>query len=270
MDPAEMRARLIEDQFPFGQPGFPATPATSQARDQAVRAWLEARTLPFRASALTLIARVAVVLHELRGKLPEHERHRLFARIDNSALVKAPESILEKMCRSWNADRGCFEVSFHNFETALKDLGRFRIVANFLSDVHQIARALEAPFKSPGAALTAAQQELHRDYCLESNSLEDLICVEPEKRAKGERCRKGIFHPRPPSANQHLHVEVQIQTLLQEAWDKKDHFLIYEPRRRGANVKSEDTIEIFAISELLYVADLTFDRIKDRISGGRP
>jgi hypothetical protein len=53
--------------------------------------------------------------------------------------------------------------------------------------------------------------------------------------------------------------------MLQEAWDKKDHFLIYEPRRRGEPIDGADSIEIYAMSELLYVADLTFDRLLDAI-----
>lgn len=53
--------------------------------------------------------------------------------------------------------------------------------------------------------------------------------------------------------------------MLEEAWDKKDHFLIYEPRRRGESIDLNDRIEIFAMSELLYVADLTFDRLLEAI-----
>jgi ppGpp synthetase/RelA/SpoT-type nucleotidyltranferase len=85
---------------------------------------------------------------------------------------------------------------------------------------------------------------------------------------KGERCHKGVFYPQ-ALHHQYLRVEVQIQTQLQEAWDKKDHFLVYEPRRRGEDVSLDHRCEIFAMSELLYVADLTFDRLREEILASR-
>ena len=77
---------------------------------------------------------------------------------------------------------------------------------------------------------------------------------------------KGLLYPRQTTLNIYK-VEVQVQTQLQEAWDKKDHFLNYEPRRRGENIDPSSTIEMFSMSELLYVADLTFDRLKKTIVG---
>lgn len=84
----------------------------------------------------------------------------------------------------------------------------------------------------------------------------------PKERSSGERCRKGVFSLRKDAL---IRVEVQIQTMLQEAWDKKDHFLVYEPKRRGEAVEACHIIEIYAMSELLYVADLTFDRLLEII-----
>jgi ppGpp synthetase/RelA/SpoT-type nucleotidyltranferase len=191
------------------------------------------------------------------------------ARIDSSALVKSPGSILEKMVRDWEPNGGSPPaIGFRNFLQEMEDVGRFRVVANFLSDVERITNALEAPFGPSSTPLTPAQRALKDDYRLRQNCLHDSVYLLPEQRKKGERCRKGVFYPRARSL-EHLKVEVQVQTLLQEAWDKKDHFLVYERRRRGEVVNSLHAMEIFAMSELLYVADLTFDRLRLAIDSER-
>jgi ppGpp synthetase/RelA/SpoT-type nucleotidyltranferase len=86
----------------------------------------------------------------------------------------------------------------------------------------------------------------------------------PAKREKGERCYRGCFWPKGQPS---LRVEVQIMTALAEAWDKKDHFLVYERRRRHQPVDLQDEIEMYAHSELLYLADIFFDQLKSRQSG---
>lgn len=52
-------------------------------------------------------------------------------------------------------------------------------------------------------------------------------------------------------------------TQLQEAWDKKEHFLVYEQRRRAPeryeeNLQDYLDSKMFAMAELLYVADHYF------------
>ena len=261
--------RLIREYFPWDQVGYPEVPVpdTPDAREEKVRLWLEGATQPFRSAALALIARVSPVLQELEDVVCAREGRRLFKRFDVSALVKSPESILEKMVREWDGKQNPM-ISFDRLSDKLDDVSRFRIVANFLSDVKMIANALESPYGAPTGGLSPAQIALKQEYHLVGNGFRDSIHLQPEDRKRGERCCKGVFHPRNPSFD-HLKVEVQVQTLLQEAWDKKDHFLIYEPRRRGEEIDPLDTIEIFAMSELLYVADLTFDRLKITVEGRR-
>jgi ppGpp synthetase/RelA/SpoT-type nucleotidyltranferase len=170
------------------------------------------------------------------------------------------------MAREWEADKGkAPKVGFDDFPESMDDLARFRIVLNFLSDVEMVCRKLEEPYRvSPEERLrlTPKQRALYSDFRLSDNCFEDLIMLGPEIRSSGERCRKGLFILRRDSG---VRVEVQVQTMLQEAWDKKDHFLVYEPRRRGEAVETCHSIEIYAMSELLYVADLTFDRLLEII-----
>jgi ppGpp synthetase/RelA/SpoT-type nucleotidyltranferase len=261
---------LIKEHFPWGQDGYPARPEhpTPEALKETAREWIRerVRSTGIENVALALQARIETVLTELERQLPEIERPRLFYRWDPSHNLKSPESILDKIARDWDPTAATApKIGFDDFHTAMDDLARFRIVVNFLSDAEKVCSKLEDPYKCSPAdlvSLSPGQQALHREFALHNHSLEDSILRAPEKRVSGERCRKGIFSPH---SNRGLKVEIQIQTMLQEAWDKKDHFLIYEPRRRGEPIDGADSIEIYAMSELLYVADLTFDRLLDAI-----
>jgi ppGpp synthetase/RelA/SpoT-type nucleotidyltranferase len=213
--------------------------------------------------ALAVHARVQAVVEEAEKDVVALEGPRLFYRSDLSHLVKTPNSILDKMTRDWDPRPGIApQRSFGNFLTEMEDLARFRIVLNFLSDVRNVCSKLHEPYRCKAESrslLSAAQRALYEDFALGRNRLQDLVRLGPGQRKSGERCFKGIFYPRGQAFPK---VEVQIQTMLQEAWDKKDHFLIYEPKRRGESVNEDRTIESYAMSELLYVADLTFDRLK--------
>jgi ppGpp synthetase/RelA/SpoT-type nucleotidyltranferase len=257
---------LIREHFPWNAPGYPGRPPGGAQADleQLVARWIEQQTLPFGSAALALAARIKPILHEIESRvLPR----RLIARLDCSSHVKSPASVLEKMVRDWDPNQQRHPaLGFRNFTEDMTDLGRIRVVANFLSDAEIIADTLEEPYATPIKGLTTAQLVLRNEYSLKENHLLDSMHLEPAKRKAGERCRKGIF--RPLGLQQRLMVEVQVQTLLQEAWDKKDHFLVYEPRRRGEVVEVRHQSEMFAMSELLYVADLTFDRLRAAIEGG--
>lgn len=239
-----------------------STPVDGPGRLRCVRVWLHESVAPFRAAALALIASVRGVLDEVEQRISPVALTRLFYRIDTEHVCKEPESILEKMIRKGVGSDGEPTLSFENFREQMSDLARFRVVTNFLSDAELVRRELGAAFGT--RTLSEAQKKLREGFQLENNNFNDCTRVAPGARQKGERCFKGVFWPR---GNPSLKVEVQVMTILQEAWDKKDHFLVYEPRRRGQNVLIEDEIEIFAMSELLYVADLTFDRIRQRILG---
>ena len=262
-------ARLIRDHFPWGTAGAPpSAPSEPDQQRRAVEEWLRRHTAQFQAAVTALVARIEPILREVETEVQLDGEHRLVARIDLDHATKSPASILEKMAREWGARPGeAPPISFANYARELDDLGRFRIVTNFLSDVERIADRLAAPYRTR-KDLSDAQQALAEDYLLRQNAFEDRVLLHPGKRDKGERCHKGIFEPKRPELS-HLRVEVQIQTLLQEAWDKKDHYLLYEPRRRGEPITLEHECEMFAMSDLLYVADLTFDRLRKSMRAGR-
>jgi hypothetical protein len=254
---------LIQRFFPWNQPDYPARPpgADPTFLRNIAESWIEENTLRHKSAALTLLARIYPILRDAEKALPQGETPRMLFRIDVTGLVKPPASVLDKMVREWDPSRKTApELDFRNFLVKMTDLGRFRIVVNFLSDIDLVCAALEQPYAQAGpSGLAPAQQTLVAEFGLEKNRLEDLVHQQPEDRVKGERCRKGVFYPwKQPE----LKVEVQVQTMLEEAWDKKDHFLIYEPDRRGEFVDPSHSREMYAMSELLYVADLTFDRLR--------
>ena len=55
---------------------------------------------------------------------------------------------------------------------------------------------------------------------------------------------------------------MQILTMLQESWDKKDHFLIYEQKRCGKTIKTEHEQMTFTLSESAYLLDRDWARLK--------
>ena len=257
---------LIGQYFRWGESGYPDRPEGQSSVDirRRVEAWVtqKVKSLGLEPTAVALCSRILSVIEDVASILPPDEQPRHFSRPDFSHLVKSPASILDKMARDWDPDKSpAPRLGFDNFLEQVDDLARFRIVLNFLSDVDVVCRRLEEPYACKAQDLpqvSPAQRSLHEEFILRDNRLHDFIQLKPKERGNGERCRKGLFLLR---RNPQLKVEVQVQTMLQEAWDKKDHFLIYEPRRRGDPVDESHEIEIYAMSELLYVADLTFDRL---------
>jgi ppGpp synthetase/RelA/SpoT-type nucleotidyltranferase len=256
---------LIESYFPWGRPPeSPPMPATVEERRRVAMLWLQSRTQEPRAAALVLVARLRPLLRELSEQTHREDGHRFVARFDLSCLVKQPESILEKMVRQ-SERQNPPPILFDNLLREMTDIARFRIVVNFLSDADGIKECLES-LADPNAPRSEAASALARDFELVKNRFEDGFRMHPSERKKGERCYKGVFRTKGPNPR---FVELQIMTALGEAWDKKDHFLVYERRRRGETVTVDEEIEIFSLSEMLYIADLAFERIRQQRAAER-
>jgi ppGpp synthetase/RelA/SpoT-type nucleotidyltranferase len=255
---AELVEKCFDEWGPEGKP------ATAELQSRYVKQWLQEKVRHHEHAAVALIARIEAVLREVQAELPADERHRFFYRIDAQHLAKSPDSILGKMLRDCESPpEGQPSICFNNFRDQMEDLGRFRIVTNFLSDAELVERALTGAYASSGHVLTRAQKALHDEYKLKDNRFQDRIRMRPSDRKKGERCYRGCFYP---AQHVSLKVEVQIMTALAEAWDQKDHFLVYERRRRSEPVALQDDMEMYAHSELLYLADVFFDQLKSRQS----
>lgn len=130
----------------------------------------------------------------------------------------------------------------------MTDLARFRVVCNFLSDVHTVKD------------LISNNTQLNTYF----NFVEQKNTIDLHKRVSGERSIKLILeHKSHPG----LFIEIQIMTQLQEAWDKKDHYLVYE-RKRSSPKTTEELFRNYldskmaAMAELLYVADDYFEQLR--------
>lgn len=186
--------------------------------------------------------------------LIQRHQHRFFCRIDDSHQQKSPASIVEKIRRSQLKKAGPGETEpvrydFINFAEKMTDLARFRIVCNFLHDVEVVENAIEQ------------SQELKETFDITKDS---SITLRPRLRKSGERSVKFILEHR---ARPGLFLEIQVMTQLQEAWDKKDHFLIYEKRRVNPEKDEENfpdfmDSKMFAMSELLFIADQYFELLR--------
>jgi ppGpp synthetase/RelA/SpoT-type nucleotidyltranferase len=261
------KVRRLFAAFPWDRPGYPPHPPHGH-EEQGVRQWLDTTVLPrFRHAALALVARIRPIVDAVTEEECVRAGERFVARVDATHLTKSADSIIEKMARRWDGT-GPVPVAYGDISSEFSDLGRFRVVTNFLSDAKTVRRALEVPFETPQPHQTAAEQRaLFGDFRLCGNAFEDLVHVSVKERKSAERCFKGVFETRTPGTS--TRVEVQIQTLLQESWDKKEHVLAYEPTRRGEELPSDVRLELEAMSDMLFVVDRTFDRVRSDLRDRR-
>ena len=186
---------------------------------------------------------------ELIDPLIKQYKHRFFCRVDDTHQQKRPASIIDKIRRSQNNSE-CERYEIHNFENKMTDLAHFRIVCNFLSDVDKVSEVIKN------------SEEIKRSFHIKQKS---TIILRPKDRKSGERSIKFVLEYRKKSG---LFIEIQVMTQLQEAWDKKDHFLVYEKRRSFSNKDEEifpDFLDakMFATAELLFVADEYFEQLRN-------
>lgn len=193
---------------------------------------------------ISLIELIEENLETLKPKLPKGEI-RYVAEVDYKndpdTQIKSIKSIVEKIERS----NGKYTPD--NFSSTMTDILRDRIICNYLSDITAIVDVIR------GSAKINEQFEIINE--------KDTIY---ESRTKGVRAHYLIFKKKNDA--QCPMIEIQIMTMLSWAWDKKDHYLIYEPERKGIKVSDRGKIKMNAMSELLYVADEFFDSIQQELS----
>ena len=191
----------------------------------------------------TLCSSVKAEVKALMELLKKEYAHRFFCRVDDSEQQKSAVSIIDKIQRYPK------QYNIANFADTMTDLARFRIVCNFLSDAQKVKEKI------------INSETINGQFDIE---IKQTVHLRPPKRKSGERFIKLILtYKKEPR----LHLEIQVMTQLEEAWDKKDHFLVYEQRRRTPN-KDEDNFpdyldaKMFAMSELLFIADTYFEELR--------
>jgi len=195
---------------------------------------------------------IAEIKKSILPPLVDKYNYRFFCRVDIDHRVKQPSSIIDKIMHFSESSAGktVSELcTLDNFTTTMKDLARFRIVCNFLHDVEEVVDALNN------------SDILNRMFDIVTRTTMDLY---PVSRKSGERSVKFILeHKKSPG----LFQEIQVMTQLSESWDKKDHFLVYEVRRRFPDKEYEKfpdylDAKMNAMGELLYVADNYFEALR--------
>jgi len=203
-----------------------------------------------------LITRYSWVLGELIGlvkdELREFEKpYRFVAKIstEEDSMYKSVESIVGKI----ESSKGKYTVD--NFAKEMPDIFRFRIVCNYLSDVRQVVERIKE---------SSTISEKFSKIGDEDKILEDKIESMKQGKAPGWiRLHSLVFEHKDEKGSPKI--EIQVMTMLQEAWDKKDHYLFYEQYRKGFKFLPQHKIRMNAMSELLYVADEFFDLIQHKV-----
>lgn len=180
---------------------------------------------------------------------------RFFCRLDQRNLQKDWLSIAEKIKRDQNKDED--RLTHENFHEKMKDIVRLRIVCNFLSDVNHIKNRIKD--------LAATDPQI-KDQC-RIHDTNNTIDMRPRERKSAHRSIKIILES---ISYPSVFLEIQIMTQLQEAWDNKDHFLIFELHRANPdsdkkNFKDFEDAKMFAMAELLYIADKHFEDLRKQL-----
>ncbi|MEW6620849.1 MAG: hypothetical protein AB1422_16190 [bacterium] len=206
-----------------------------------------------RAEIIFLYAPVLKEIIELiEEEIKEIEKglkvNRFVAKIENKDTpqmqIKSPTSIIDKIKRS--------KYTIENPFCEFPDIFRDRIICNYLSDAKKINQRLKESEK------IAQRFEIVE----KKDTIYEKRMKKPTK-VKGIRAYYLVFKSKEkPECPK---IEIQIMTMLAWAWDKKDHYLIYEPEREKRKVSPVGKIKMNAMSELLYVADEFFDILQREI-----
>lgn len=192
------------------------------------------------------------IIETLQTAWPDYEK-RFVVLLDDSNATKSPGRVLEKMVRTWIEDDRPAQPNINpgNYRTALPDALRFRYVVNFLEDGEKLHEFIQCELENSAS-------RLGKVFKLDDGSIKCSVHDPLNQRNGGERswkCR--LIHKR-----EQVKMELQICTQLQVAWDKKDHFLIFERKRRGLKIQSGDEIQMKHISDQLYVVDRQLDELQ--------
>lgn len=224
--------RLEEEDVRFIEQNLPSPYNTAERFHEA----FDQRLIEHKDLCALVIKEVEKLLKPLKDSAP---KKRFFCRTDSSNQAKNPKRIIQKI-RTEKNENGLPVYTWDDFTTTMNDLARFRIVVNFLDDIDRVVEAIEK--HEPIATLFNLQK---------TNTIHDPL----KGRRSGERSVKLVL----TEQESNLSVEIQIMTMFQETWDKKDHPLVYEWNRIGKEVPHELKALSLITSELLYMTDNYFE-----------
>lgn len=216
------------------------------------RDWYSPLLLEVQVAAVRLFADMGRWLDEERELIRTQERTKrdvwFMFPDDAERLTKSPESLRTKLGRDLldePPDRRLTPAEVEERIRAMPDLARFRIVCDFASDADHLLSRL---FVSAGEGAHFGEYEVRgplKDY------IYDLRLRRP---TRGHRARQFAVEVPTSEAGKAILVEVQIMTLLQHAWDRRNH-PFYEWTRTGHELPPELTINDVALAETLHLVD---------------
>ena len=196
-------------------------------------------------------------LNTLVGNLKKNVNRpsRFICKLDTSNKKKHWYSVADKL---WRESKECIpKYDLKNFYEVMTDLVRLRVVCNFLSDIDIFESALIKDYEN----------DMSKQKAFFMEKTDDSIRRHPKDRKSGHRSIKYLFKSQDFPG---VFLELQIMTLFQEAWDQKDHYLIYERRRQQPGRDSENFPEyedelVHDMGGSLNVLDTLFNQIKQKL-----
>ena len=195
------------------------------------------------------------LVENLKKSINSPNHRRFICKLDTSNKKKPWYSVADKLWRESKESVPKYDLK--NFYEVITDLVRLRVVCNFLSDIESFESALSKDYGN----------DMSKQKAFLMKKTEDSIKQRPKDRKSGHRSIKYLFRSKDFPG---VFLELQIMTLFQEAWDQKDHYLIYERRRQQPDRDSENFPEyedelVHDMGGSLYVLDTLFNQIKHKL-----
>jgi len=195
------------------------------------------------------------LVNNLKKSVNSPSHHRFICKLDTSNKKKHWYSVADKLWRESRKSSPKYDLK--NFHEVMTDLVRLRVVCNFLSDIESFESALSKDYGS----------DMSKQKAFSIKKTDDSIKQRPKDRKSGHRSIKYLFKSKDFPG---IFLELQSMTLFQEAWDQKDHYLIYERRRQQPDRDSENFPEyedelVHDMGGSLNVLDTLFDQIKHKL-----
>lgn len=213
---------------------------------EKVKTFIEEKIQYHKSLLGTIINQLELIILEYQREIYKTEnRASVYLELEEKYQVKTVESIIEKLWRAKNAKGESGKYTVDDFHETMEDIIRFRILCNYLCDADDMAKILPGKMEEMGYKMVGEPK--------------NFINKEPAERKKGHRAIHLIFQA---EFNRRIYrFEVQVMTLLQNAWDRKDHSIVYEYQRIGKEVPLKLKMRSYAMSEMLYVADDYFNEL---------
>ena len=222
-------------------------------------AWFTSFLFNLEIAAQKVSDRIEIELDELRQMIQEKESTKRQVWVSTMGpahqLIKSTRSIRSKLGRELleeekNSTPLKETLSLSQVEAKVfdfPDLGRFRILCDLSSDAALLMnKLLGDEWEGKSGLMLLGEFEVN-------GVVKDFVLSLPRRNpAKGHRARQFTVKSR-ENGKAYL-IEIQVMTLLQDAWDRRNH-PIYEFAREKGELPDTLIISDVALAETLYIVD---------------